>query len=196
MNTLPESATPDQPESTDNGNSIYTDMLSDARDSSTDFLLERAEVYALEAADDDPDFPGPVGQYLARERLRAIQTELDRRTRILHLDAGQRHQQGKHHAAWTDLARVVRERVDIVEVFVLSGYQLHDTGPTEAHAACIVCGGEDRLVIRRDPPGRCWCRRCGWRGDMITLTMYLRQCDFRDAVKWLAELAGTEEAPE
>jgi len=175
------------------GDSIFRDALIDARGYSTDALLAMAEVFALDAVDDDPDWPGPTGRHLASERLRAIRAELDRRERLARLDAGLPTPSDERFAAWVELARMVRDRVDIVEVFVQNGYQLHDTGPTEAHASCLICGGTDRLVIRRDPPGRCWCRQCGWSGDVLTVAMSLRQCGFRDAVKELATLVGARE---
>jgi len=173
---------------------IYDDALIDARGHSSDALQAMAEVFAIDAVDPDPAWPGETGRFLARERLRAIQTELNRRERVARLSAGTgtstTHDQ--RHAAWTKLAAAVRDRVDVVEVFVANGYSLHDTGKTEAHAACLLCGGDDRLVIRRGPPGRMWCRQCQWSGDAITLAMSLGQRGFRDAVTHLAGLVGAE----
>jgi len=169
---------------------IYRDTLLAARDCSTDFLLERADALAFEAADPDPDVPGPIGRHLARERLRAIREVVAHRERRARTTAGLPHPHDRQYQEWRYLARIVRERVDIIGVFIQTGYHLHDVGLAEAHAACPVCGGTDRLVIRRDPPGRCWCRQCEWRGDVITIAMLLRQEGFCDTVRWLADLAG------
>lgn len=175
---------------------IYRDALIDARSYSTDALLAFADVLTLDAIDPDPDWPGPVGRELASERLRAVRTELERRDRLARIAAEVPTPHDRRYAAWRELAQLVRERVDIVEVFDRCGYHLHDVGSHEAHAACPLCGGVDRLVIRRDPPARVWCRQCAWSGDIITLTMSLvaGREQFRDAVRWLAELAGTESA--
>lgn len=170
--------------------SIYRDALIDAREYSSDALHSFAETFAIDAADPDPDWPGDVGRFLASERLRAVQHELARRERLARLNTGLSSPSDERYEQWREVARLIRERVDIVEVFVHNAYQLHDTGSTEAHASCLVCGGRDRLVIRRDPPGRAWCRRCEWSGDAIAIAMSLRQCGFRDAVTWLADLAG------
>src|SRR5215216_2982039 len=68
---------------------IFTDALIDARGYSTDALLAMAETFAIDVADPDPDWPGESGRFLASERLRAIQTELERRKRIARrLNAG------------------------------------------------------------------------------------------------------------
>lgn len=174
---------------------IYHDALLDARGYSTDALLALADGFVLDVADPDPDWPGPVGRYLASERLRAIREVLARRERQARTNAGLPSPNDQRYQEWRELARLVRERVGIVDVFIQTGYPLHDVGPAEAHAPCPVCGGTDRLVIRRDPPGRCWCRRCPWSGDVVTVAMSIRQEGFRDSVTWLADLAGPGSVP-
>lgn len=169
---------------------MYRAARIDAREYSTDALLALADTFAIDATDPDPGFPGPVGRFLASERLRACRDELARRERLYRLNTGVPSPTDRRYEQWRSLAQLVRDRVDLVDVFEALAYQLHDTGPHEAHAACLVCGGVDRLVIRRDPPGRCWCRKCGWKGDVITVTMSLRQEGFRDATGWLANHAG------
>jgi len=172
---------------------VFADAVIDARGYSTDALLAMADALTFEVADDDPDWPGEAGRHRAGERRRAIRVEIERRERLARIHAGVPSPRDERYAAWVELAQLVRERVDIIDVFNAVGYQLADVGPAEAHAPCLVCGGVDRLVIRRDPPGRCWCRRCGWStSNVAVLTMSLRQCGFRDAVRWLAELSGLE----
>lgn len=157
---------------------------------SVDALQSFDDVFAIDEVDPDPDFPGEVGRYLARKRRRAIRDELARRERLARLNTSLPSPSDRRYQEWRELAQLVRERVDILEVFTREGYHLHDVGPREAHAACLVCGGADRLVIRRDPPARVWCRQCRWGTDVIGLAMSLRQEGFRDALIWLAGLAG------
>lgn len=171
---------------------LYRDALIACRAYSTDALQAFGDAFAIDVADDDPDWPGPVGRHLAAERLRAIRDELSRRERLHRLDRDLPSPKDRRYDEWRRLAQLVRGRVDICEVFARVGYQLHDIGPNEGHAACPVCGGTDRLVIRRDPPARVWCRQCGWGGDTIVVTMSLNQCGFRDAVRRLADIAGEQ----
>lgn len=169
---------------------IYEQALIDARHYSADALQGFADVFATDAVDPDDDFPGETGRFLASERLRACQDDLARRDRLDRLNSNLPRTADRRYEQWRSLAQLLRDRVDIVAVFDACDYHLHDVGLAEAHAACPHCGGTDRLVIRRDPPGRCWCRHCGWSSDLISVTMSLRQAEFRDALTWLADLAG------
>jgi len=57
--------------------------------------------------------------------------------------------------AWAVLAREVRERVDIAEVLALTGYPPRQIG-REWHGGCPSCqAGDDRLLVRSGPEGRC-----------------------------------------
>jgi hypothetical protein len=171
--------------------SIYRDALLAARDYSADALLAFADGFAATVADTDAALPGEVGRHLARERLRAVRAELERRERLSRIAAGVPSPTDRRYQAWRDLARLVRERADMLRVFDLCDHHWRRTGRHEAHAACPVCpGGADRLVITAGPPDLCWCRKCGWGGDVVTATMALRQATFRDAVAWLAGLCG------
>jgi hypothetical protein len=172
----------------------FRDALLAARDHSADALLAMADALTATVNDSDEDFPGPVGRLLAGERLRAITDELARRERLSRIAAGVASPADRRYQAWRDLARLLRDRIDIVDVFDRAGYLIVDATPTEAHAACPICGGRDRLVIRRDPPGRAWCRRCEWGGDLILVTMSIVPgCgEFRDAIIFLADLAGLQ----
>lgn len=162
-----------------------------ARELSTDALLSFADALSFTIADDDPVFPGPVGRRLAGERLRAVREEIARRERLARVHSGLASPSDRSYEAWRTLAAMERERVDIRAVFEAAGWKLADEGPTEAHASCPACGGTDRLVIRFGPPARCWCRRCDWSADVITLAQsIIPGCHtFRDAVRVLAEIA-------
>lgn len=92
---------------------------------------------------------------------------------------------------WRALASEVRDRADIVKIFIEHGYPLARHG-REFHGPCPACGGRDRLLVTPGPPGRHWCRRqCGTRGDAITALRSLRPgLGFRDAVVELASGLG------
>lgn len=181
----------------------YGDALVDARDHSPDALLAMREVFAHDAVDPDPEFPGDVGRVLARERVRAITVELARRERLARLSNGTATASDRQHAAWVELARAVRERVEVPEIFALVGHPLQPVGHNrrrgarEYAGACPLCGGADRLRVWAGPNGRAWCRVCSWSADAITAAMSLIPgCgDFRDALRWLAALAGAGEVP-
>lgn len=171
---------------------IYEDALVAARDYSTDALLAFADAFGFIVADQELD---PVERRLASERLRAVRAELERRERLARLQSSLASPSDRRYEQWRQLAQLVRERADMLRVLDLCGYHVTRTSKREAHAACPACGtGEDRLVITAGPPDLCWCRRCHWGGDVITLTMSLRQCGFRDAVAWLAGLVGGQRA--
>jgi hypothetical protein len=158
---------------------------------SSDELLAWLEVLALDCADPDPDWPGPVGRHLAAERKRAGELELDRRTRIFSMpeSAARRYAQG--HEDWVALAREVREHVDCAEVLLLIGYPPRQVG-RELHGPCPACGeGNDRLLVRQH---MCWCRVCSTKMDAISLVRSFMPglSGFRDAVRFLADLATLE----
>lgn len=167
---------------------VYQDMLSAARDCSSDELLALADAWVTVVADANLH---EVERLLAGERLRAVRTELERREILSRVKAGVASPADRRYVAWRGLAGVVRERADILAVFDSCGHGVvHRHGAKEAHAACPLCGGTDRLVVTIGPPGRCWCRQCHWGGDVITLARSLRQLGFRDAVAWLADVCG------
>lgn len=171
---------------------VFRDAQADARNASRDTLQAFAGTFTSISLDPEADL---FERFNASERLRAFEQEIASRHRVDRLTNREATRVDRNHAAWSDLAAIVKERVDILEVFTHTGYPPHDVRPAEAHAPCPVCGGTDRLVIRRDPPGRCWCRACGWSGDTIAVAMSLNQCGFRDAVRWLADIAGEQAVP-
>jgi len=171
----------------------YRDCQADARGYTVDALRSYLEIFAVDMADPNPDWPGPVGRHLAAERHRAVTDELDRRVRISKLPAPQASKLAQDHAQWIRLASAVRARVTVREVLELSGLHLVVSDSGEAHSPCPVCGGRDRLVIW---PTRCWCRQCRWSADVIAVTQsFLPGCaHFRDAVTALARIAFVAEA--
>lgn len=176
----------------------YRDALITARELSPDALLAIDDAQAAIEADPDPCFPGDVGRFNASERRRAIHTVLDQRDRLVAHDPTLKRWDDAQYAAWRDLARVVRERVEVPRIFDEASYQLQRAGHNgrrgvdEWAGACPLCGGMDRLRVWAGPNGRAWCRQCGWSADVVTVTQSLIPgCQhFRDAVRWLAELAG------
>jgi hypothetical protein len=178
---------------------VYREALVWARGQSTDAIEAMCQPAIYDLADMDPDWPGPVGRFDAAERLRAYETELARRARLDRLASGTASPQDRRHAAWSELARTVRQVVSVPEVLHLAGVvprrvgQNSRRGVAEYHSPCPVCrDGVDRLISWDGPNGRAWCRQCGWSADAIAVTQSLiPECsEFRDAVKFLAQLAG------
>lgn len=170
---------------------IYDDALVAARDHSADMLLACADAFQATVMDEDAEFPGEVGRFMAAERLRAIRTELERRERNSRLANGVGSPADRKYGEWRQLAQIVREQADMLRVFDACGYHVHDWTKQEGHGSCPVCAGTDRLVITAGPPDLCWCRQCKWGGDVITVAMSFGRIGFRDAVMWLADLCGS-----
>ncbi|MDP9354535.1 MAG: hypothetical protein M3R02_04500 [Chloroflexota bacterium] len=176
------------------------DAQLDARAMGSDALLTWRDVLALDAADPDPDYPGPVGRYLATERLAAVETELLRREQLAQATPRLVRAQTQTHNAWRDVARVVRERVEVPDLFhalagpIAPAGRNSRRGAPEYSASCPACGGEDRLRLWGGPDGRAWCRQCNWSADVIALAQsFAPGCaGFRDAVTWLATIAHAE----
>lgn len=168
---------------------IYTDTLAACRDESTDALLAFADAWSFVVA--DRERVGEVERLMCGERLRAVKAELERRELLSRVNAGVASPADRRYIAWRDLATTLRNQADMLRVFDLCGYHFtHKQGSKEAHAACPVCGGTDRLVITAGPPDLCWCRQCHWGGDVITVARSFRQVGFRDAVTWLSGIYG------
>lgn len=128
---------------------------------------------------------------------RAASEEIARRQRLHRAGANVPNPFDRRYQAWVDLAREVRQQADIIRVFADGGYWLKQTGVNEWHGQCFVCGeGRDRLLVRTDPPGRYWCRRCGLTGDVISAARNLlgpaagQPLDFVAAVTHLARQVG------
>jgi len=167
---------------------------------SPDALDQWRDVLTLDLADDDPDYPGPVGHYLATERLRAVEAELARRNRLARLSTGAARRGDQRYQQWRELARCVRERVSMIDVLEHAGWTVVPAGRDrrrgfiEYHGACPACGGTDRFIVWT---ARAWCRQCALSWDVIAATESLIPgCQgFRDALTWLATLAGTGTVP-
>lgn len=172
----------------------YKNAEADARQTSPDALMQWKDVLSADLADDDD-----VLHELAGERLRAVDAELSRRERLSRLNRGVASPADQRYEQWRELARVVCERIDVVELMAICGHVLKPAGHNarrnvrEFSGACPLCGGQDRLRVWGGPNGRAWCRQCRWSADAITIAQsYLPGCSsFRDAVKWLATMAGT-----
>lgn len=172
---------------------VYRDAWADARGWSVDQVLAAIEVAHLDL--EDPI--GDLDQFNAAERLRTYEQVLDQRVRVISRPNSRAAKLAQDREAWAGLAREVRQRVDIVEVLLLIGYPSRPIG-REWHGGCPACrAGDDRLLIRSGPEGRCWCRRCGWRADVIEIArLFVPGCrGFRDAVSWLARLGAMEAQP-
>ena len=62
--------------------------------------------------------------------------------------------------------------------------------------ACILHGGSNRSAFSWHEDGRWFCFSCGIGGDRIALVRSVRRCGFREAVAFLAALAGVGLAQE
>jgi len=177
---------------------LSRDAKAEAKHLSVDALLSWRDVLTADLADDDPDCPGPAGRHLAAERRRAVDAEIARRDRLSRIGRGVASPADRTYEAWRDLARVVSERADVPDLMAACGHVLtarsrnDRPGGPEYSAACPVCGGTDRLCVWGGPNGRAWCRQCGWSADAVVLAQsFVPGCEtFRDAVKWLASVAG------
>jgi len=186
------------PEST-----AFREAVATARHMSPDALAQWRDVLTLDLADDDPDHPGPVGRHLAGERLRAVDAELARRERVARASAGVTTPADRRYEDWRELARVVTEHVDVPDVLTACGVAMvpkgHNgrRGTMEYAGACPLCGGTDRLRSWDGPHGHAWCRVCGWSADAVAVAQSLAPgcAGFRDAVRWLATMAGTGTVP-
>ncbi|MDP9472192.1 MAG: hypothetical protein M3Q71_16260 [Chloroflexota bacterium] len=177
---------------------IRRDAEIECRLMSSDALLVWREVLALDLASPDGNYPGPVGRYLASERISAVDAELARREQLASQAPHIVQANTRTHEAWCELARTLRERVDVAELFhtlagpVTPAGRNGRRGAPEYSAACPACGGDDRLRLWGGPDGRAWCRQCGWSADVVALAQsFAPGCsNFRDAVKWLATIAA------
>lgn len=133
-----------------------------------------------------------TGRVFALKRKRVLEEDIEQCIRILAVPDSRAAKYAADREAWAELAREVRQRVDIAEVLLLVGFPPRQIG-RELHGPCPACrDGDDRLLVRSGPEGRCWCRRCGFRGDAISVVRSFMpgMSGFRDAVRTLARLAS------
>lgn len=85
-----------------------------------------------------------------------------------------------------DAELIARARdVDIVTTAERLGASLKRVSTTEIAGPCFVCAGRDRFSVNRKQ--QVWnCRGCGKGGNVISLVRHARNCDFRQAVEFLA----------
>ncbi len=176
------------PQATPNHTATYVEMVALARSMTVDALLAEHDVLAATVADPGEDWPGDTGRYLAASRLTAVAEELARRERLQRLNRYAPRESTERYEAWRDVARVVRERVPMIDVLERAGWPTFPNG-REYHGPCPACGGEDRFVVW---PETAWCRQCHLSWDIVTAAESLIPgCErFRDAIRYLAEMAG------
>jgi len=58
--------------------------------------------------------------------------------------------------------------------------------------ACVIHGGKNPAAFSWTEDGRCCCHSCGFGGDKIALVQAVRGIGFREALQFLAVLAGVE----
>jgi hypothetical protein len=105
----------------------------------------------------------------AAATLAAARAEWQRRVRLHGAGADVPDPRDRRYQAWSELARQVRERASIVQVFAEAGFDFEQrAGGREWCGPCPLCRGKDRFRVFAGPPGRYWCRRCGLTGDVIT----------------------------
>lgn len=174
-------------------NLVFQDAAADFRTASGDAIESFLESASHVLNDPDAD---PVERHLAAERTRSAETELKHRRMVARLRSGTATKYDRSREAWSALARLVRERVEVPDILILAGVPMVMTGTSrgrhEWHGPCPLCrDGQDRLIAWSGPSGRCWCRRCGWSGDAIAAaSLIVGTGQFREIVAWLAEHAG------
>lgn len=180
---------------TDSVSDVYRDAQADVRWYSLDALEASRETFRSITEDQEAH---TFERFNAEERLRAFNGELARRERVARVSDGTatRHDQthDQTHDAWTELAKVVKERVSVPEILELAGVPMRRTGTSrgrdEFHGPCPVCrDGVDRLMAWSGTNGRVWCRQCHWSGDVISAaSLIVGTGQFRDCVRYLAGL--------
>jgi len=171
-------------------NAFRQDLAAYARTISLDQLRADHEI-ALTNLEDPLD---PVEAINDAVRVEIFERELDRCVRVFAVPGSRAATAAKDADAWDALRESVKSRVSIVEVLDLLGFAPRMIG-RELHGGCPIClTGDDRLLVVDDPGGgRCWCRFCGMRTDVIGL---VRSCipsasGYRDALTWLDDFAVT-----
>jgi len=85
-----------------------------------------------------------------------------------------------------DLDRL-RAALTLDDVLTATG---HDA-PQRSFFRCLK-HAENTASCKAYPDGHFHCFSCEWHGDVFTLVMELHHCDFRDAVRHVARLAGVD----
>lgn len=167
----------------------------EARLLTNDQLATQIDVLGYTAEDPGADEGERVS---ASDRIAIFAAEMDRRLGLFSSGRSVADPRGDTYAAWREAAAQVRQRADIVDVFDAGGHILNRKavkldGTEEWVGPCPVCGGHDRLIVRRRADGRAWCRQCRWSADAIAVAASLiPECgrDWREAIRYLAAPLG------
>jgi hypothetical protein len=89
-------------------------------------------------------------------------------------------------------AHEVAELVAMPEILCALGFQANEC---TRRCACILHGGSNRSAFSWTDAGLWKCHSCGAGGDRIALVRVIKNCGFREAVEFLAELAGVSYSP-
>jgi hypothetical protein len=84
-------------------------------------------------------------------------------------------------------AREISELVPMPRLLFALGFFVHDR---TRRCPCLLHGGRNVSAFCWRPNGRWICFSCGAAGDRIDLVRKVRSCSFREAVSFLAQLAG------
>jgi hypothetical protein len=85
--------------------------------------------------------------------------------------------------------REIAELVPMPELLAALGIPVN----TRSHRApCILHGGSNPTAFSWRDDGRWYCFSCGKGGDKFALVMAVRDCSFREALGFVAEMAGVE----
>jgi hypothetical protein len=133
----------------------------------------------------DPDLRNLIDR--GRERdLRVCQQEIARRRQLVAVGRKYPKIFTPHFNRLREACQRIREEVDLEDVVMDAGVAIR-LGKKESHAACPICGGNDRFVLFHAPNSRGWCRRCGFQTDVIGYGQSIWRCTFAEAVERIAE---------
>jgi phage/plasmid primase-like uncharacterized protein len=85
--------------------------------------------------------------------------------------------------------REIATLVSVPELLRNLGFEVNERA---RRARCLLHSGSNPTAFAWREDGRWHCFVCGKGGDRIALVIAVRQCSFRDAVAYLAQLAGVE----
>jgi hypothetical protein len=108
---------------------------------------------------------------IVADELRACRNVLNRRITSIRWD--------REREAMDRLRDRLKEMMEAPEVLMLAGVPMRRTGRDrhgreEWHGPCPVCqDGVDRLAAWSNPNSMCWCRRCGWKSDILGIAQSL-----------------------
>lgn len=166
----------------------------DCRDLGTGELVTLFESLRYEVADLDGLYgDDPLARHLLAIRYQAVRDELHRRRRLSLAGHDVPDPRAAGDDAWRDLTREVRQRASILHLLTdhvhagLTRVGRNGRRDCDEYAgACPWCGGRDRFRVWPGPPGACWCRQCGFHGDVITVFRQHTGAGFREAVRFAA----------